>query len=126
MPNDDGSVKRNALQKLRDSFNNQMLDTEAFQNSMERSNPMLAQIREGAVQGGVMPVAGSAGMLAGSADDLAKAVGGKIMNPNMGHGAIIRDAAQPVLSEAATMAANAKPRLNPKDLMEIYKRIGVK
>lgn len=123
MPQDDGSIKRNALQRLRDSFANQMLDAEALQGSMERDNPLLAQIREGAVQGGVMPIAGSAGKMGGSAKTLAEQVKGKILsnNPALGTGATIQ-APMRVLNEAETMAANAKPRLSKEALAELWKK----
>lgn len=123
MPQDDGSVKRNALQRLRDSFVNANADGQALRGALNRSSPIFGQIEDGAVQGGVMPVASGVA----ESEALAKAVKGRLMTPNMGNGAIIKDAAQPLINEAQTMAANAKPRVDARQLLKaIQEKFGNK
>lgn len=124
MPQDDNSIKRNALQRLRDSFANQMLDAESLQNTMERSNPMLAQIREGAVSGGVMPVGGLGSAVEGATKGLADKVGGAVVRENMGFGGIVNAPAKSA-SMAESMAANAKPRLSKEAQLAILKKLGM-
>ncbi len=119
IPQDDGSIRRNALQRLRDSFANKMLDAEALQSTMERDNPMLAQIREGAVSGGVMPISGLGSAVAGATEGLANAVGGKVIRSNTGFGGIVNAPAK-VLEQTASLPKPA--RIDPRQLLKIYDR----
>jgi hypothetical protein len=122
IPQDDGSIRRTALQRLRDSFSNKVLDAEAMQSSMERDNPMLSQISKGMAQGGVMPVGGLGSAVEGATTGLAEQVGGQVVRPNTGYGGIVNAPAKE-LSEAATQLANKNPnRIDPRTLMDIYKR----
>ena len=119
MPQDDGSIRRNALQRLRDSFANQMLDAEALQSSMERDNPMLAQIREGAVSGGVMPIGSLSSAVKGGTQGLANAVKGTVERANTGFGGIVNAPAK-VLEQTASLPKPA--RIDPRQLLKIYDR----
>jgi hypothetical protein len=85
---------------------------------------MLAQIREGAVSGGVMPISGLGSAVKGGTAALAEVLGGKAIRNNVGFGSIVNAPAK-TATMAESIAANAKPALSKEAKLALLKKLGM-